>query len=213
MTEERPIRVVIVDDHAVVRSGLGAFLRAFHDMELVGEAANGRQALEVCEQSQPDVVLMDLKMPVMDGVEASRILREKFPQIRIIALTSYLDDDLVQRTIQAGAIGYLLKNVSHLELAEAIRAAYRGRPTLAPEALQALMEAARQPSALGADLTDREREVLALIAKGLSNAEIAARLQVSESTVKTHVSHIITKLGVTSRTEAASLALRYKLVP
>lgn len=210
---EQPIRVMIVDDHAVVRSGLGAFLRSFHDLELVGEAANGRQALEVFEECYPDVVLMDLKMPVMDGVEATRLIHEKYPQVRIIALTSFLDDDLVQRTIQAGAIGYLLKNVSHLELAEAIRTAYRGRPILAPEALQALMEATRQPSAPGADLTEREREVLALITEGLSNADIAERLQVSESTVKTHVSHIITKLGVTNRTEAASLALRYKLTP
>lgn len=210
--EQTTIRVMIVDDHAVVRSGLGAFLKAFQDLELVGEATNGKQAIELCQQRLPQVILMDLMMPVIDGVEATRAIRQAYPEVQIIVLTSFADDELVQRAMQAGAIGYLLKNVSHLQLAEAIRAAHAGRPTLAPEAAKALIEATRQPTTPGADLTEREREVLALVAEGLSNPEIAVRLTISESTAKTHVSHIMAKLGVTTRTEAATLALRYNLV-
>jgi NarL family two-component system response regulator LiaR len=212
MSTESRIRVMIVDDHAVVRSGLGAFLKAFADLELVGDAGNGEQAVERCGLLAPDVVLMDLIMPGMDGVAATEAIHRKHPRVRIIALTSFGDDTLVQRALRAGATGYLLKNVSHVELAEAIRAAHEGRPTLSPEATQALIRATTAPAAPGHDLTAREREVLALMVEGLSNAQIATRLIVSESTAKTHVSNIIAKLGVSSRTEVVALAIKHHLV-
>ena len=207
-----PIRVMLVDDHAVVRSGLGAFLLAFDDLELVGEAGGGEEAVRLCERLRPDVVLMDLVMPGMDGAAATRAIRERCPQIQVIALTSFKEQELVQGVLEAGAIGYLLKNVAANELAGAIRAAHAGRPTLAPEAAQALIQATREPLSPGYDLTPREREVLALMVEGLSNPEIAERLVLSASTVKFHVSNILSKLGVTSRTEAVALAVQHHLV-
>ncbi len=206
------IKVLLVDDHAMVRRGLGAFLSVYPDLQLVGEAESGADALEQCARLQPDVVLMDLMMPEMDGATATAEVRRQFPQTRVIALTSFRDDELVQRVIQAGAIGYLLKNVSGSDLAQAIRAAHAGRPTLAPEATQALINAATRPAAPGHDLTVRERDVLALMVKGLNNTEIAERLMVSQSTIKGHVSNILAKLSVTSRTEAVALAVEHKLV-
>jgi NarL family two-component system response regulator LiaR len=212
VTGSDPIRVLLVDDHAVVRSGLGAFLMAFDDLDMVGEASGGEEAVRLCDQLEPHVVLMDLVMPGMDGAAATRAIRERHPEIRVIALTSFKEKELVEAALQAGAIGYLLKNVSADELARAIREAYAGRPTLAPEAAQALIEAARRPPTPGSDLTEREREVLALMVEGLTNPEIAERLIVSRSTVKFHVSNILSKLGAASRTEAVSLALKHRLL-
>jgi len=212
MSKSNTIRVMIVDDHDMVRRGLATFLRVKTDLELVGEASNGQEALQVCEQARPDVILMDLLMPEMDGPTATRAIRKRYPQVQVIALTSFQEKELVQEALQAGAISYLLKNVSVDELAEAIRAAYAGRSTLAPEAAQALIQAASQGPTPGHDLTPREREVLALLVEGLSNPEIAERLTVSYSTARAHVSNILCKLGVSNRAEAVALALRRKLV-
>lgn len=184
MSDEGPIRVMLVDDHAVVRSGLSAFLLAFDDLLLIAEAEDGADALRLCEHHQPDVILMDLIMPRMDGASATQAIRQRYPHIQVIILTSFNENNLVQAALKAGAIGYLLKNVSADELADAIRAAYRGRPTLAPEATQALIEATIQPQtpSIGHDLTERERDVLRLLVQGLDNHEIADRLIISHST-------------------------------
>ncbi len=212
MTPSQPIRVMLVDDHAMVRRGLATFLKVFDDFELAGEAAGGEAAIQLCAQALPDVVLMDMVMPEMDGATATRAIRRQFPKVQVIALTSFKEEGLVQNALQSGAIGYLLKDVSADELAQAIRAAHAGRATLSPEATQALVHAATQPPAPGHDLTERERAVLALLVEGLNNTQIAARLGVSPSTIKSHVSNILSKLGVASRTEAVALAVRHHLI-
>jgi two-component system, NarL family, response regulator LiaR len=213
MSPSQPIRVMLVDDHTMVRRGLATFLMVFDDLELAGEAASGEAAIELCGQVLPDVILMDLMMPDMDGATATRLIRQRFPHVQVVALTSFKEQGLVQNALQAGAIGYLLKDVSAEELASAIRAAHSGRATLSPEATQALVHAANQPPVPGQDLTERERAVLALMVEGLNNTQIAGRLVVSPSTIKTHVSHILSKLGVASRTEAVALAMRHQLFP
>jgi NarL family two-component system response regulator LiaR len=217
MNLSEPIRVMIVDDHGMVRRGLSTILRVRAGLELVGEASNGHEAIEICAQTQPDVILMDLVMPEMTGAEAIEAIHERWPAIQIIALTSFQEKELVREALQAGAISYLLKNVSADDLEAAISEAYAGRSTLAPEAIQALI----QPDAPGAslspdlsqdfDLTPREEEVLALLVEGLSNPEIAERLVVSRSTAKAHVSNILSKLGVSNRAEAISLALQHNI--
>ena len=212
MQKENLIRVLIVDDHAVVRSGLSAFLLVYDDLEMVGDAANGAEAIHMCEKFQPDVILMDLVMPGMDGAAATRAIRAQHPDVQVIALTSFKEEELVQDALQAGAIGYLLKNISADELAGAIRAAHSGRPTLAPEAAEALIQAAMHKPTVGYDLTDREREILKLMAEGLSNPEIAKKLFVSRSTIKFHVSNILSKLGAESRTEAVAIAIHNNLL-
>ncbi len=215
MSDSAVIRVMLVDDHAVVRSGLAAFLLAHDELELVAEAADGEAAVRLCERWQPDVILMDMMMPRMDGAAATRAIRERYPHIQVLILTSFKEDNLVQDALKAGAIGYLLKNVTADELVKAIHAAYQGRPTLAPEATQALIHTTNQYGrpVLGDDLTPREREVLHLMVKGLDNHVIADTLIVSRSTVKFHVSNILSKLHATSRTEAVVIALQNNLVP
>ena len=208
----KPIRVMLVDDHTMVRRGLATFLKAFDDLELAGEAENGQAAIQLCAKLQPDVILMDMVMPDMNGAAATRAVRQQFPNVQVIALTSFKEEELVKSALEAGAIGYLLKDVSADELVRAIRSAHAGRATLSPEAAQALVHAASQPPTPGNDLTEREREVLALIIEGLNNTQIAGKLTVSSSTVKSHVSNILSKLGVASRTEAVTLALRNRII-
>jgi NarL family two-component system response regulator LiaR len=203
---------MLVDDHDMVRRGLAAFLETNQDLVLVGEADCGQEALVVCGQVQPDVILMDLVMPEMDGATATRLIHQLWPHIQIIALTSFPEKNLVQEALQAGAISYLLKNVTARDLADAIRAAYRGHSTLAPEAAQALIQNAHQDPVPGQDLTPREREVLELMAEGLNNPEIALTLNVSRSTARAHVSQILSKLGVSNRAKAIALAFRSGLV-
>lgn len=206
------IRVMIVDDHAVVRGGLAKFLLVHPDLELVGEAESGEEAILLAQRLRPDVVLMDLKMPGMDGVAATRLLREKCHGCRVIVLTSFAEDGMVQGALQAGAIGYLLKNVSVAELAAAIRSAYAGRMTLSSEATEALVHSTTQPVVHGDELTEREREVLALLVEGMSNQEIADRLFLGIGTVKFHVRNIYSKLGVDNRVAAVTLAMQRRLV-
>ena len=208
-----PIRVMLVDDHTMVRRGLATFLQVYDDLQLAGEAESGEAAVQLCAKVLPDVILMDMSLSGMDGATATHAIRKQFPQIQIIVLTSFKDGKMIKKALEAGAIGYLLKDVSADNLVHAIRAAHAGRATLSPEAAQALVETSNLPPTPGLDLTEREHEVLLLIIEGLNNTQIAGRLTVSPSTIKSHVSNILAKLGVTSRTEAVTLALRNNIVP
>jgi NarL family two-component system response regulator LiaR len=211
MTEAKPIKVMIVDDHPIVRDGLKSVLLAADDMELIGEAGNGREALVRCRETQPDVILMDVVMPGMDGLEATRAILGQWPDVRIVVLTTFPEESLVQEALEAGATGYMLKNASADTVADAIRSVYAGEPALAPEVTQALIRARTGPRKLGYDLSAREKEVLALLVEGLSNDEIAERLVISPGTVRHHVSACITKLGASNRTQAAALAVEHGL--
>lgn len=226
--KNEPIRVVVVDDHSMVRGGLRLFLIAFDDMALVGEAANGMEALRVCEQVRPDIVLMDLIMPVMDGIRAAREMQSRFSNLRIIGMTSFLETDIIVEAMQAGMSGMVSKDISASELAQAIRSVQSGQAVFSPQITALLEEAAGTAGTKSVGvaesastgmleapnyaLTARELEVLRLIVSGASNAEIAQKLVVSLSTAKFHVSSILEKLRVANRAEAVSLALQHRLV-
>jgi len=210
VSEHDDIRVMIVDDHQMVREGLKVLLSICDDITVVGEAADGAEALDLCPAVRPDVVLMDIMMPVMDGAQATAAITAAYPGVRVIALTSFVDQDYVQKTLDAGAISYLLKDARPEALTRAIRDAMDGRGTIDSSAMQALM-AQRQDDAVGRDLTPREREVLALLAGGLSNKEIAERLTLSVGTVRLHVSNVLSKLGAPNRTTAAAIAMKHGL--
>jgi len=213
MPRPEPIHVMTVDDHQILRGGLKFLLLAFEDIELVGEARSGPEAISLCDQVDPDVVLMDMLMPDMDGATTTQAIKEQHPEIQVLVLSGSSDADSVRRAMQAGAVGYLLKDASMDELADGIRAAHAGKPVLAAEAARALVEAgARSPLEPGSDLTVRQLEILALMAEGLTNNEIADRLYLSPYTVRNHVSEILSKLGTSTRTEAAALAVRLGLV-
>ncbi len=212
MNTSQTIRVMLVDDHNVVRSGLATFLRAYDDLELVGEAKNGLEALSLCHEKNPDVILMDLMMPEMDGIAATRAIVQDYPDIKIIAMTSFEEEELVQGVLAAGAISYLLKNVSSDELVAAIRAASLGKSTLSPEAAKALIHATRPVKQPWSDLTEREMEVLNLVVQGKSNQQIADDMFLSLATVKAHMSSILSKLQVSSRAEAIAYAIKNRIV-
>jgi NarL family two-component system response regulator LiaR len=212
MNEQKVIKVMIVDDHPIVRDGLKNMLLVFDDLQLVSEAEDGEQAIELCHNKTPDVILMDIMMPKMDGIVATKAILGYYPQVKIIILTSYPEDDLIQRSLEAGAFGFVLKNAPIDDLANAVRSANAGKPTLAPEVTMALIRAKTNPPAAGDDLTPREREVLALVIEGLTNEEIAERLVISPATARHHVSACIQKLGAANRAQAASIAIKHKLI-
>ncbi len=207
--ETSSIRLLIVDDHAMVRRGLATFLKASPDLELVGEAGNGADALRLCSEAHPDVVLMDLMMPEMSGIDTIQAIRKAHPDVRIIALTSFEEEHLVRAALRAGATSYLLKNISADRLAEAIRATRAGLPILSPEITDGFVDKEKD---YYPELTQREREVLGLMIEGLSNDEIARQLVISSSTIKNHVSSILAKLDVNSRAKAVNLALKHNIV-
>ncbi len=213
MTQNSQIRVLVVDDHKVVRKGLGLFIAVQDDLELVGEAGNGEEAIEQCAALHPDVVLMDLMMPVMDGPTAIDHIHRRFPDVRIIALTSFDDDTAAQRALEAGAIGYLFKDVEEDELMSAIRFASQGSGVIAPEAMKALIARSNgRDDGYSVGLTAREQETLEFVARGLTNPEIADRMKVSVSTVNFHVHNVLDKLGAKTRTEAVVIAAREGLI-
>jgi len=207
------IRVLIADDHSVVRQGLRMFLGADPELEIIGEARDGAEALKLASQLRPDVVLMDLVMPVMDGISATAAIRRDMPDTEVVALTSVLEDNSVVDAVRAGAIGYLLKDTEAHELRRAIKAAAEGQVQLSPQVVTRLLREVRTPDKSRESFTERETDVLRLLAQGKSNKEISQALNIGEQTVKTHVSHVLNKLGVPSRTQAALYAIRIGLVP
>ena len=212
MDDCKPIKVMIVDDHLMARDGLKVFLSIHDDIEVIADTDSGQQALELCHQLQPDVILMDIVMPEMDGPTATALIMEQYPQVRVIALTTFVEGDLVQKALQAGAISYLLKDVHPNRLAQAIRDACKGKGMIDATAAQTLIHAKEQPGSLESALTERELEVLRLLANGEPNKEIAQILNISLGTVRFHTSNIYMKLGINNRTEAARLALEQGLI-
>ena len=207
-----PIRILIADDHSVVRQGLRMFLGVDPELEVIGEARDGTEAVHLARQLSPDVVLMDLLMPGMDGIHATAAIRREIPDTEVVALTSVLEDTSIVEAIRAGAIGYLLKDTEAHELVRAIKAAASGQVQLSPEVAARLLNEVRTPETAREPLTDRETEVLRLLAAGSTNKEISQALFIGEQTVKSHVSHVLNKLGVPSRTQAALYAIRNGLV-
>lgn len=212
MAEKIKIKVMVVDDHPLVRHGIKTVFEAYDDIELGAEAENGKEALEICEKYKPDIVIMDMVMPILDGEEATSQLIKKFPDIKVIALTSFNDKDLIKKSLKAGAVSFILKNISGAKLVKIIKDVYKGKFVLSPHATKILLTELREKSDENIKLTKREKEILALIVEGLSNKEIAKRLFLSNSTIQFHVSNVLSKLGVSKRTEAAYLALKQKLV-
>jgi len=206
------IKVLIVDDHPLVRHGIKTLLDVYDDIEVIGEAENGREALEMCEKYKPDIVLMDLIMPEVNGIEATKEIVKNWSYIKVVTLTSFLDKKLIEDSLKAGAIGYVLKNISGDKLVATIRDADKGKSTLSSEASDFLISNIKKPPVADYQLTSQEKNILACLVDGLSNKKIAQKLVLSLSTVKFHVSNILNKLGVSSRTEAVSLAIRNKLV-
>jgi NarL family two-component system response regulator LiaR len=212
LPQEKLIRILVVDDHTMVRRGLATFIGVFDDFKMVGEAANGESSIRLCNELKPDIVLMDMVLPDMDGASATRAIKREHPESRVIILTSFKDEVLIMNAMQAGAVGYLLKDISANELAQAIRGAMSGQVTFSPEAARIMLSANKQQPTPGGDLTERERAVLELMVEGLNNTQIAQRLFISPATVKSHVSNILSKLNVTGRTEAVALAIRHGLI-
>jgi NarL family two-component system response regulator LiaR len=212
MSKTQKIKVLSVDDHEIFRGGIEFMLLAFDDIELVGQAQSGEEALQMCAEHEPDVILMDMMMPGMDGAAATQAVKRHFPQVQVIALTSFQEGDMVKRIMQAGAIGYLLKGVSIDELVAAIRSASKGQPTLAVEATQALIQATAPPPEIDFDLTQRQLDVLEHIVEGRSNIDIAERMVLSPSTVRHHVSEILSKLEASNRAEAAVIAMKHGII-
>ena len=212
MTTDHEIRVLLVDDHAIVRAGLRYFLASTGDIDIVGEASDAGQAVTMVDALRPDVVLMDLSMPGMNGITAVEQLHHRHPDVRVLMLTNYLEGSLVQHALQAGAAGYLLKDVPGDKLVAAIRDVYSGSPVLAPEATKALIRTVSEPPKPGGDLSAREREVLAMLVTGRSNKLIADQLNISRNTVRRHMQNVLKKLGAANRTEAVVIAVQYGLI-
>jgi NarL family two-component system response regulator LiaR len=212
MSEQQRIKVMIVDDHMMVRNGLKTFLSLYDDLQVVNEAGDGQQAVAAAREFQPDVILMDVVMPNVDGPAATAAIRRENPAIQVIVLSTFSEQELVKQAIEAGAIGYLLKDVHADRLAQAIRDAHHGRSSLDAGVAWSIIQSTSQPPPLGADLTPREREVLALLADGRTNRQIAQQLAISPATARLHVSNILAKLNAANRTEAVSLALQHNLL-
>jgi len=212
MIVKNRIKVLIADDHPLVRYGIKTFLETYDDIYIVGEAENGREAIEICEKHLPDVVLMDVRMPELNGIEATNHILKKRPNIKVIILTSFIDKELIENSLKAGASSYLLKNESGERIVRVIRDAYQGKSNLSSEATQIMISEVRNPLSKRYQLTKREKEILSLMVEGLSNKEIAKRLTLSTSTIQFHITNILSKFGVSKRTGAIYLALKQKLV-